>query len=227
MKAILAEISFFEAHFKVHYTKTFRLSYPIPLPTTITGIFGALLGIDRKDILNQFSNLYLGAKLIRPFKENFESFTFIQIPWDIKKKGTWPPGIVPLQLLNEPSYQLVVAGPNNQIDNYYQQLKKSFIYLPYGGQNDFFVKDIKILKTVEVEEKFILENYAPKNLVDKVEVINEEGAFLITLPVMHKFIPKEDPFYFGYKVRIYLKEKIPTVNGIGLYELSKFYYPNQ
>ncbi|HIQ49937.1 MAG TPA: CRISPR-associated protein Cas5, partial [Nanoarchaeota archaeon] len=34
MKALILEISFFEAFFKVRHTKGFKLTYPIPLPTT-------------------------------------------------------------------------------------------------------------------------------------------------------------------------------------------------
>lgn len=225
MKAILIDISFFEAHFKVHYTKTFRLSYPIPLPTSVAGIFGALFGIDRTEIKKELSDFYFGAKLLKNFNENFENFTFIQIPWN---KKTWPPGIVYLQILCSPEYQLALAGEdNNKINQLYKKIKKNFVFLPYGGQNDFFVKDIKILGIYEVRENNFVENYAPRSMVEKTEILSEKNAFLVTLPVMHKFSPSEDPFYFSYKAKLFLKDKIPAVEGIGLYELFRFYYPNQ
>lgn len=219
----MGEISFFEAFFKVHYTKGFRLSYPIPLPTSVAGIFGALLGISREKIKEEFENFYLGAKLINLGKENFENSTFIQIG---KKFDNWPPGVVPTQFFTDPTYQIVIAHEDIlKIEEIFRQLNKGFKFLPYGGQNDFFVKDIKILGIEKVEMSDVIENYAPRNWIEKTEVAPDKDSFLTILPVMHQI--SDEPFYFGYKIKLFLKKKIPTVNNIGLYELSKFYYPTQ
>lgn len=219
----MGEISFFEAFFKVHYTKGFRLSYPIPLPTSVAGIWGALLGIPREKVNEEFENFYLGAKLINLGKENFENATFIQIG---KKFDNWPPGVVLTQFFTDPTYQIVIAHEDIfKIKEIFQQLNKSFKFLPYGGQNDFFVKDIKILGIEKVGPSDVIENYAPRNWIEKTEVSSDKNSFLTILPVMHKI--SDEPFYFGYKIKLFLKKKIPTVNNIGLYELSKFYYPTQ
>lgn len=223
MKALLLEISFFDAHFKVHYTKGFRLTYPIPLPTSVAGIFGALLGIERIDILEEFKDFSFGAKVkgIKSIRDNFENASFIQIPW---KKSTWPPGVAPIQILQEPTYIIAIASRDEKIYQILQTLRKGFVFLPYGGQNDYFVKDIKILDIKEIYNAEWIENYAPKSRVIKTEIILEESILSI-LPVMHK--NSHEFFYFSNKVKLHLKDKCPAVDGIGLYELSQFFYPSQ
>jgi len=219
MPAILIEISFFEALFKQHYTKGFRLSYPIPLPTSVAGIFGALLGIDREEIKERFKDFYFGAKLLNLPRENYENATFIQIG---KKFKNWPPGVALTQILQEPIYRIAIANKNEkEINEIFQNLSAGFKFLPYGGQNDYFVKDIKILGIKNISESNIIENYAPKDWVEKIE-IREEDSFLTILPVMHKI--SNEPFYFAYKTNIYLKNPILVVDNIALYELSRFYY---
>lgn len=227
MKAIILKISFFEAHFKVHYTKGYRLSYPVPLPTSIAGIFGALLGVERGDIKDKFSNFLFGGSLNKIGSENYENVTFIQI--GNKKFKNWPPGVVKSQILNEPEFTLIMAtSDENKFTEYFNKLEEQkFVYLPYGGQNDFFVKNIELIGTKEVEESDQVINYAPKFLVKKTEIDDMRNSFLYILPVMHKFEHDESDFYFIYGGKLFLKEKIPAVDNIGLYELSKFYYPTQ
>lgn len=223
MRGVLIEISLFEAFFKVHYTKGFRLSYPIPLPTSVAGIFGALLGIPREEIENEFRSAYFGAKLVSMGKENFENATFIQIG---KKFENWPPGVALTQFFTDPVYHIILASEDMiQIEKIFETLKRGFKFLPYGGQNDFFVKDVKLVGTYDVIFSDLVENYAPKNWIIKTEINPEKDSFLSILPVMHKI--SDEPFYFGYKTKFFLSDKIPTINNIGLYELSKFYYPTK
>lgn len=222
MPAILIEISFFEALFKQHYTKGFKLSYPIPLPTSVAGIFGALLGIAREEIKEKFKDFYFGAKLLNLPRENYENTTFIQIG---KKFKDWPPGVAFTQILHEPIYKIAMANKNEkEINKIFQKLSAGFKFLPYGGQNDYFVKDIKILRIEEMKESDVVENYAPKDWVKKIEIEGPE-SFLTVLPVMHKI--SNEPFYFGYKTKIFLENPILSVDNIALYELSQFYYPTQ
>lgn len=224
MKGLGITISFFEAHFKVHYTKKFRLSYPIPLPTTVAGIFGAILGISRIEIFKKFKNLFFGAKLVKPFSEVYEMFTFLQYPWN---KPTWPPGVIPIQILNEPTYKLFMAGEEDKIVEFKRRIETGYIYLPYGGQNDFFVKSINVNGIFDIELGNVISNYAPKSFVDDIFVSKDykEGSFLTALPVMHKFDSSSEPFYFSYGMNLKLKRKIYVVEKTGLYELKGFFYP--
>lgn len=222
MKALSIYISFFEAHFKVHYTRKFKLSYPIPLPTTVAGIFGAILGIDRDEISKYFSNFYFGAGLNNEYVDSYDTATFIQFPWD---KKTWPPGVEKIQIINEPEYIICIAGKDSDIKDIFTRINNGLKFLPYGGQNDFFIKDIKIGKIEKVEMSDTIENYAPKSIVKDILITNNKKTFLNLLPVMHKFTDDSAPFYFVSGAKLKLTQKLLSSFGLGLYEFSKFYYP--
>ena len=64
MKALIVEIGFFEAFFKVHYTKTSRLTYPMPLPTTVAGMFGSMLGFSREKVREAFAECLFGSGIL-------------------------------------------------------------------------------------------------------------------------------------------------------------------
>jgi len=211
------KIKFSEAHFTLHYTKGFSLSYPIPLPSSVAGIFATLLGVGRHEIKEKFSNFLFGSKLINSPIENFENYTYIQ--YGKNKKG-----VTTLQIFCDVEYELAIGSPNKQIlEGFLNKIKQySFAYLPFGGQNDFLIEEIYLNTGLrELEYTNEIENYAPKNWVDKTELLKEDSLIFI-LPVMHS-LDEDRNFYFGYNVKFKIKQNIYSLNGIGLYELSKFY----
>lgn len=203
MKAAIVGMSFYEAFFKVHYTKGFRLTYPLPLPTSVAGIFGSMLGIDRENLKDEFRGLYFGAGLRGYDGIIVENETFIQYKGARVEKG-----VVHAQILNHPRYLLAMAGEDAKITQYYNLLEdEGFVYLPYGGQNDFFVEDIELIGFSDVTEKDIISNYAPQDMVEGIE--SKEAIFTI-LPVMHNY--SENPnFYFVLEGRLRLKEPVKVV----------------
>lgn len=218
MKALVVEISFFEAFFKVHYTKGFRLTYPIPLPTTVAGIFGSFLGIERGKLTEEFSEMLFGAKLIEHSGIVSENATFIQY----KAKGV-EKGVTQLLIVNEPTYLITIAGEEKRIEEIIDKIKNFTTFLPYGGQNDFFVKDWKIVGIENVENSNIISNYAPQDLVENP--ILENGSEIQILPVRHKLSDNPN-FYFVMNGKLKLKEKIPCTakEKIGLYGIKSFEY---
>lgn len=218
MKSILIEISFFEALFKVHYTKGFRLTYPIPLPTTVAGIFGAILGIQRRDLIKTFEDCQFGAKLLSYDSIFIENITYLQY----KSKGPVK-GVVKNTIINNPTYLLALVSENDKkIDEFYVKLRKEIKYFPYGGQNDFFAKSIEIVGVREDINKnsSIIENYAPQDFVENVELEENGEAFI--LPVKHK-LSKNLNFCFVYKGKLKLKNKIVSIENIGVYSLDSFF----
>jgi CRISPR-associated protein Cas5 subtype I-B len=216
MKAIIVEITFYEAFFKVHYTKGFRLTYPMPLPTSVAGIFGAMLGIDRSRIKDEFKNFYFGAELIEQKGIVVENETFMQYKTMKVEKGT-----VRTQIINNPAYLIAIAGKNDRIEPYYDFLRTgNLVYLPYGGQNDFFVEDIEVKDLAEVSQSKIISNYAPQDMVKKFE--SKKIVFSI-LPVMHTYSNNPN-FYFVLKGQLKLKEPIKIVENtnIAVYPLEMF-----
>jgi CRISPR-associated Cas5-like protein len=217
MEALLLKIDFFEAFFKVHFTKTTRLTYPMPLPTSVAGMFGAMLGWERSGEIPpaDMGKLMFGSKTLSVKGIATEQATYLQAPKDIK-------GVAPIVMLNEPSYLIAMAGEGKIVNKSLKRLSSGYSYLPYGGQNDFFVKDINIVGKMDVKLSQQVESYAPKDLVKRVELA--KGASLHTLPVMHRYDGMDDLFYFvNGRGKLILKEKRPCTEGICLYPLDDFH----
>lgn len=216
MKALLAEISFYEAFFKVHQTKGFRLTYPIPLPTSVAGMFGAVLGVDRTEIQEEFGDFLFGAALVKHDGLIIENETFIQY-----KTAKVQKGVVRTQILNQPTYLIAMAGTVEKIERHYTFLTNhNMVYLPYGGQNDFFVKSFQIKQFTDVSQSDVVTNYAPQDLVSKLE---SSETVLSILPVMQT--DSDNPnFYFLLKGQLKLKKAVSVVGDmkIALYPLGMF-----
>ncbi len=212
----MVEVSFSEAFFKVHYTKGFRLSYPIPLPTSVAGIFGALLGIERgrKD---WFENFLFGAKIKKYSGYVIENATMLQYKTYRLEKP-----VALLSLIASPTYLICIAGKERHIKEIESKIKDSIEFLPYGGQNDFFANDWSLAGIDMVEESDELTNYAPQDWVD-LQIGGDLNIRLHILPVMHTL--SENPnFYFVTEGKLKLKRKVPCTktHKIGLYNLNNF-----
>ena len=217
MKALLLEISFFESFFKVHYTKGFKLTYPIPLPTSVAGIFGAMFGIERERLKDEFKDFLFGAKLLKYESIIPENITYLQY----KSQGhKVEKGVIQSFIINEPTYLLSIAGEENKIKEI-EKLFKEIKYIPYGGQNDFFVKDWKISGFDNVKEDVEVTNYAPQDWVKNI--IFERGFEVQILPVRHS-LSKNPNFYFIINGKLVLKDKVfcTEKDSIGLYSLNYF-----
>jgi CRISPR-associated Cas5-like protein len=216
MKALVLKITFSEALFKTHYTKGFRQTYPIPLPVSVAGIFGALLGIERGKITEYFRDCMFGAKLLKHKGFYPETTTYIQY-----KSGKRVRGVAVSIIQNNPSFVIALVGTQEKVEENYNKIKSGIVFLPYGGQNDFFTEDIEIIGIKDAEETSIVENYAPQDLVEKIEW--GKGTEFQVLPVKHKFSPNPN-FYFIFNGKLLLKQTIWAVDGIGVFPLEKFYY---
>ena len=216
-KAILVKIDFSEALFKVHYTKGFRGTYLIPLPTSVAGVFGGMLGVRRESVLTEFGDCLFGAKMLNYEGISREEASYVQ--YKSKKEVRW--GVAPTLLLNKPSYLFALAGNENKIKGYYNKLRDGIVYYPYGGQNDYFAEYYLIQGIEDVVESRRIENYAPQDLILNTNI--DQGGEIQILPVRHR-LSSNPNFIFVYKGVINLKEDIAAVNGIGLYTLEKFEY---
>jgi CRISPR-associated Cas5-like protein len=216
MRALIIEISFSEAFFKVHYTRGFRLTYPIPLPTSVAGIFGAFLGVKREELSKKFNGMFFGAKMVKYESIISENATFIQY------KGKGPEkGVTQISIINNPTFLIAAASEEEKIVEIEEGIKNGVKFLPYGGQNDFFTLDWKVKECDEVEESDEITNYAPQDWV--IAPILESSSEVQILPVRHN-LSENLNFYFVIKGRLKLKKKILTTKNekIGLYKLEDF-----
>jgi len=216
--ALIVKLELFDAHFKVHYTKGFRLTYPIPLPTTVAGFFASMLGLTGKEAVTKFGNYRFGAALANRQAESVEQATYIQ-----HKSNRFVRGVARMHILTDAAFYLVTTCENEEkIENMETKINEGIEYLPFGGQNDFFAKDWKVLKSESVTLSKEIGNYLPSNFVG--ELI--EGVSMEILPVMHKLGPTQE-FYFVLDGRLISKKELPVcpVDGknIALYKLGDFY----
>jgi len=233
MKALAFRVSFFEHLFKVHYTKAFKLSYPTLLPTSSLGLVGNICGFDRKEVLKEIGDFYYGSAFLSG-EAIEENITFIQFK---KEKGKYRSGVVKAQVYNNSEHIIIVAGEEENLKERILEkiniIKSDYLedsfgrwYLvkvsryPYGGQNDFFAKDIRILdKVLDVEEKSEISlGYIPIEAIKNIENSTE----IDILPVRTKNGMKY--FAFIKKGKVLLKNKVLTAKGIPIYKVNEFYY---
>lgn len=221
MKALAVRLSFFEGFFKVHYTKTSRLTYPIPLPTTVAGMFGSILGFSRKEAYQKFKDCVFGAAFVegKKFAESRENATYLLY----KKKEK---GVETVSIIHEPEYYIVIGGEDEKIKEFAKKIDGGIQFLPFAGQNDFFVKDWKKENITEIVEICEVSNYAPTQWVGNIM----PATILQIFPVMHNFSQSDENFTFVLEGNIQIRDeflsemKVAQVNGkkIALYELDKF-----
>jgi len=161
MKALTFVIGFQTAQFKVHVQKLSRRTYLIPPPSAVAGIFGAILGVPRKELKNycRKQKLLVGAEL-RSLEGYYTTISRI-FKFDRDEKGIkrllekWlrKPmdvriykdivGLMPLKESEElfrPEYKFAIAAEDEVIDEGLRRIRElNFEYDIFGGNDYHFV----------------------------------------------------------------------------------------
>lgn len=220
------EVEFPEAVFTIHYTKGFRESYPIPLPTTVAGIFGAMLGIKRRDMQVFTQDKMFGAKMVRYKGMVRELFTYLKYRGYSGKGAERVINVqrgVGLQtLVNNPRYMIAMASEDEKgLIDILDRLDESLCFLPYGGMNDHPATDVKIYdKLYEVDMGDTAEGYAPESVVEDIYL--DVGGDLYRYPV--KYRGSMEYFYFVVNGKLKLVQQISKVFDIPLYTIDDYLY---
>ncbi|MGC8913534.1 MAG: hypothetical protein ACP5LE_06390 [Thermoplasmata archaeon] len=154
---------------------------------------------------------------IKRLSENLENATYLLFGKKVR-------GVERISILNEPEYYIVIGGEEKFIERLGADLKDHIEYLPFGGQNDFFVRNWEIVGEKDIAQHQLISNYVPTSWIHK---INEGSRFQI-LPVMHNLQGCDENFTFILDGSVEIREefKINTVetNGknIALYPLNRF-----
>jgi len=220
LKALLVEISFYEAHFRSHYVRTNPVTYPIPLPTSVAGIFGAMLGWERNHLPTE---IYTGAKVLKPGRIFTEAYTYIHFdtPQDARR------GAAEMQVISEPCYLIALASTDyDKLKEWSETLEEErYCFLPYGGQNDFFVKDIRFKGVHDTTMSKEVEGYAPLSLVERIEATGET-PIVESLHTSYRRRHGELFLFVIKNAKLILREEVLSVDGIPLYNpLKDFYVP--
>ncbi len=222
MKAVLVEVEFPEAVFTSHYTKGFRETYLIPLPTSVAGMFGAMLGIERYNMPSFIRNKWFGAKLLSYNGVGREIYLFPKIKGKADK-NTWNVEWAPAfqGIVNNPRYLIAMASEDEGLlRDVLRSLGRGLVYLPYGGLNDFIALDVEVhgdLYDVELTKE--VEGYAPED--DVATVIPMEDGEMYKSYV--KYRGDVATFIMVYRARIRLKREVYAVKdyGVPLYEIGE------
>ncbi|MEM5830098.1 MAG: CRISPR-associated protein Cas5 [Candidatus Aenigmatarchaeota archaeon] len=216
MKYLVFRISFFEAFFKVFITRKYQLSYILPLPTSIAGIIGSIIGIERNNIANYFKDMYVGSKYIKG-ELIFENRTLIEL------SSNKPPerAVEKTSIINDAEFEIVVIGDDNKIDELKRRIENlEFSFLPFGGQNDFFIKDIKAIEYGEIStitNSNIITGYVKYSDIKSIR----NNTRIWIFPVRYKGRDEKFAFIDG---EVEVKEPIPSFKNIAVYKFSDFEY---
>ena len=221
MKALTFSISFFTAHFKTHKAKRFRDTYVIPLPSTIAGIIGAIMNIER-DSFKKWSedvNLYCGAKLVS--YSGFGSEYSILWKFDNFRDLVRTPDIT--RFVIEPSYVFAIAVEDSVFDELHNRLiNLRFEASIFGGSDYHFVRDIGDVREAVFKSGLDGEGYVPRSEFRGIKPFN--GAAESYFAYVRGNI-RED-FVFVYRGLIESKEELNLVddgvNKVFVYKASEF-----
>ncbi|MDI6701298.1 MAG: type I-B CRISPR-associated protein Cas5b [bacterium] len=123
------------AHFRVPYTTTSPITYPIPPKTAVAGIVSSIIGIDKKEYINFFNsdNFKVGIRILNPIKIVHISENFLNVK-DVNffsrwKKGKNPRTQIKIEFLKNVCYRLYIWHSNERIyKNFRDQLLKHQSY---------------------------------------------------------------------------------------------------
>ncbi len=211
-RGLTVDVLFDLAHFRVHTTMKSRSSYIIPLPTTVIGIFFAILGKSREEYIRQRTMFKAGAKLLEIKGICRENAQLLKL-----KRGREESTTEELIILFRPKYRFAIWGNRETINELYERICEfNFEFVPYAGINDFIFFDIVNPKLYDkyVETNEIEDTYLPKNLFSSLEM--KESSIVYNLPYVYSGSPKT--VIMGLNVKFKLKEKINTIGGVPLYD---------
>ncbi|MDY0134872.1 MAG: type I-B CRISPR-associated protein Cas5b [Atribacterota bacterium] len=159
MKVLVFDIYGDLAHFRKFYTTSSPLTFPFPPPSTIKGMLGAIIGVDKKDYLRVFSSDHckIGFQILRPVKKIRLGLNHIntkQNYWIPTKRGSHEARTqIRTEFIKDPGYRLYVSHEDRVIfEDLVEKVKNhEAVFTPALGLSELLA-DFQYQKVVEVEE---------------------------------------------------------------------------
>ncbi|TYB30543.1 MAG: type I-B CRISPR-associated protein Cas5 [Candidatus Mcinerneyibacterium aminivorans] len=173
-------------HFKIPYTTTSPLSFPIPPKTTVTGMLGAILGLGKNEYLKYFSKrnyklgiiinnpvkkIRIGQNLINTKTEKTKYFGRMKADKSARTQ-------LNIEYLKNPSYTFIIKS---EYSDFYNDLKKKLsngetVYTLYLGiseciANYDYVGEFKGNK-IKNENPVYIDSVLPVNKINNKEIYN-------------------------------------------------------
>lgn len=194
------------AHFKKYYTTTSPLTFSIPPKTSIYGIIGAILGLDKNEYLNYFQPgaCQIGIRIKKPIKKTRINLNFVDTKTATKMSRIKTRTQIKTEFLKDISYRIYFQHQNQEL------LQKLYDY-------------IKAHKTVYSISLGLSENLANFNFVNEYEYEeindNEEWINIVTALMIGNYLKRGDidfneegKEYFSDKVALEMKPDREVVN---------------
>ncbi len=165
-RLIVFELSGEYGHFRKFNTTTSPLTYPIPTRTALTGLLGAVLGVERETAPGRFpanvvpvqelfsqANCALSVQLLAPVKKVNIGFNLLDTGnsfFEIRKSGRTQ---IEFELLKDPHFQVFVRLNNGALfDQLAERLMtRNHHFTPYLGLSQFTAT----LQNARVSQGFI------------------------------------------------------------------------
>lgn len=201
------------AHFRKHYTTTSPLTFSIPPRTTLCGLLAAIIGLDKTEYLNYFSDkdASIGVQLL----SNVKKVTLAENLIDTKKAGKLMNQIkqrtqIRFELLKNPKYRIFVNHKNSSIHLKLKEMlqEHKMVYTPCLGLSEFianfkFIGEYTYEIVGDSSEVDILTALPKKNLIN-LAFIDDYEYLSETLPrnmLSDRTVTEYSPVIFERKTR--------------------------
>jgi CRISPR-associated protein Cas5h len=135
MKIIVFDLWGDYGHFKIPYTTSSPLTFPIPPKTSLYGIIGGILGYEKNEYLSKFSidKWFFSLSILKPIKKVYIPENFINTK-EAKFFSRMPKGKacrtqMNLEFIKDPYYRIFVYSESNdfeRLENHLQEHKSKF-----------------------------------------------------------------------------------------------------
>ena len=186
MKVLVFDIYGDLAHFRKFYTTSSPLTFPFPPPSTIKGMLGAIIGVDKKDYLRVFSGDHckIGLQILRPVKKIRLGLNHIntkQNYWIPTKRGSHEARTqIRTEFVKDPGYRLYVSHQDQAIfEDLVRKVKNhEAVFTPSLGLSELLA-DFQYQEVLEVEERkegeTSLVTVIPLSYLEGLRINFEEG----------------------------------------------------
>jgi CRISPR-associated Cas5-like protein len=188
LKALTFKVRFLTAQFKDHTSKLTRRTYLIPPPSVVAGIFGAILGLKRKELVELSKEMLAGAELkslkgrtvnlARIFKFDRSAsqlLTLIKSYYENRSKVIKDiQGILTIKESEElymPEYKFAVASSDESLmDEGIRRLRDfDFQYEIFGGNDYHFVEFMGEPRIAKMDRSREGYGYCPREYFERIE----------------------------------------------------------
>ncbi|AZO96391.1 type I-B CRISPR-associated protein Cas5b [Halocella sp. SP3-1] len=194
------------AHFKKYYTTTSPLSFSVPPKTTIYGLIGAILGLDKNEYLDYFQagQCKLGIQIIKPVKKTRINLNLIDTKTAKMMSRIKNRTQIKTEFLKDASYRIFFQHQNQDLYNKLKdfiQAHKSFYSISLGLSENL----ANFQYVAEYDYQKISDNYEWVDIVTALMIGNFLGQGDIDFN-------EEGKEYFADKVALEMKPDREVLN---------------